>query len=124
MKKRENIKDGDSFPLARVVGIRQNAVRGDIVLYCFFFRFFSFFTCRCFFFPFGCVDVVGAVALTNVQISAFLQQNELSQDDILQMNVPKHNMTEKNTGVAYVLMKDDEAADKAISLKGTYIGDR
>lgn len=74
---------------------------------------------------FGCVDGrCSRCGLTNAQISAFLQQNELSQDDVLQMSVPKHNMTEKNTGVAYVLVKDDEAAEKATSLKGTYIGDR
>lgn len=48
----------------------------------------------------------------------------MPEESILQMRVPKHNRSDRNTGIAYLNVKDEEAAQKAIALKGSYINDR
>lgn len=51
-------------------------------------------------------------------------QYNVSEEDILEMNVPKHNQTTSNTGIAYLRVRDEEAAQKMLALKGAYIGER
>lgn len=40
------------------------------------------------------------------------------------MKVPKHQNTVFNTGLAFLLLKDESVVEKAIALKGTHIGER
>lgn len=63
-------------------------------------------------------------SLTEDEISAFLEQNGISAEDIVEMKVPKYNATQFNTGTAYLHVRNEEASAKAFALKGTYIGDR
>lgn len=58
------------------------------------------------------------------QIMAFLTQYNIKEDEVVEMKVPKHNSSSFNTGVAFLHMKDEEAVQKTIALKGTYIGER
>ena len=62
--------------------------------------------------------------LVRPQIKAFLLQYDISEDEMVQMKVPKHNNTNSNTGIAFLHLKDEEAADKVMALRGSYIGDR
>lgn len=59
-----------------------------------------------------------------MQVKAVVLQHGVAEDDIVEMKIPKHNMTESNTGIAFIHMRDEAAADLTLGLKGTYIGDR
>lgn len=59
-----------------------------------------------------------------LQIKDIFTSNGMPGESILQMRVPKHYRSASNTGIAYILVKDDEAAQQAISLKGTYVNNR
>lgn len=50
--------------------------------------------------------------------------HNLDEEDIIEMNVPKYNQTEFNTGTAMFHLRNEEAVSSALTLKGTYIGDR
>lgn len=55
---------------------------------------------------------------------SFLVQKNLSEDDIKSLNLPKHNSTKFNTGVAFFLLENEEVVQKALELKGAYLGER
>lgn len=50
--------------------------------------------------------------------------HDVAEEDIVEMVVPKHNHTLFNTGMAMFHLRSDEAVASALTLKGTYIGDR
>ncbi len=50
--------------------------------------------------------------------------HNIDEDEIVAMEVPKYNQTQFNTGLAMFHMKNEQAVESALALKGTYIGER
>lgn len=74
--------------------------------------------------PFSLTSTLVPSSLVATQIKGLFLQQGMAEDSILQMRVPKHYRTDSNTGIAYLNVKDEEAFQQALTVKGSYVNNR